>query len=156
VRKIIGSSAPWWQAARSTEPRSHSITCPNSTGAYFGRCYASILSVARARVGDRPDGRVRFHKGRVLAYVREELVVAELNVFDAALALIALGNLGAETAAWSPAAALHCEPSRRGRPARPFKAHEWNKMKTPTRILVGGPEVTSAFVMMGLALARRG
>jgi hypothetical protein len=29
-------------------------------------------------------------------------------------------------------------------------------MKTPTRILVGGPEVTSAFVLMGLALARRG
>jgi hypothetical protein len=27
-------------------------------------------------------------------------------------------------------------------------------MKTPTRILVGGPEVTSAFVLMGLALAR--
>jgi hypothetical protein len=43
------------------------------------------------------------------------------------------------------------EGGRRG----PFKAYEWNKMKTPTRILVGGPEVTSAFVLMGLALARR-
>jgi hypothetical protein len=37
----------------------------------------------------------------------------------------------------------------------PYKAYEWNKMKTPTRILVGGPEVTSAFVLMGLALARQ-
>ena len=37
----------------------------------------------------------------------------------------------------------------------PFKAYEWNKMKTPTRILVGGPEVTSAFVLMGLSLARK-
>ena len=27
-------------------------------------------------------------------------------------------------------------------------------MKTPTRILVGGPEVTSAFVLMGLGAAR--
>jgi hypothetical protein len=36
----------------------------------------------------------------------------------------------------------------------PFKAYEWNKMKTPTRILVGGPEATSAFVLMGLSLAR--
>jgi len=27
-------------------------------------------------------------------------------------------------------------------------------MKTPTRILVGGSEVTSAFVLMGLSLAR--
>jgi hypothetical protein len=43
------------------------------------------------------------------------------------------------------------EGGRRG----PYKAYEWNKMKTPTRILVGGPEVTSAFVLMALALARR-
>ena len=28
-------------------------------------------------------------------------------------------------------------------------------MKTPTRILVGGPEVTSAFVLMGLSLAHK-
>ena len=81
--------------------------------------------------------------------------MAEMNVFDAALALIALGHLGAEPASFTPA--LHCivghlgEGGRRG----PFKAYEWNKMKTPTRILVGGPEVTSAFVLMGLALARR-
>ena len=66
-----------------------------------------------------------------------ELISAEMNVFDAALALMALGHLG--------------EGGRRG----PFKAYEWNKMKTPIRILVGGPEVTSAFVLMGLVLARR-
>jgi hypothetical protein len=78
-----------------------------------------------------------------------------MNVFDAALALVALGHLGAEPASFAPA--LSCivghvgEGGRRG----PFKAYEWNKMKTPTRILVGGPEVTSAFVLMGLALARR-
>ena len=29
-------------------------------------------------------------------------------------------------------------------------------MKTPTRILVGGPEVTSAFVLMGLARGEAG
>ena len=28
-------------------------------------------------------------------------------------------------------------------------------MKTPTRIIVGGPEVTSAFVLIGLTLARQ-
>ena len=91
----------------------------------------------------------------MLAYVQDELIAAEMNVFDAALALIALGHLGAEPASFAPA--LHCivaslgEGGRRG----PFQAYEWNKMKTPTRILVGGPEVTSAFVLMGLALARR-
>jgi hypothetical protein len=40
-------------------------------------------------------------------------------------------------------------------PPAPFKAYEWNKMKTPIRILVGGSEVISAFVPIGLALARR-
>jgi hypothetical protein len=87
--------------------------------------------------------------------VQDELIAIEMNPFDAALALIALGHLGADPETFVPA--LHCilrqlgEGGRRG----PFKAYEWNKMKTPTRILVGGPEVTSAFVLMGLALARR-
>jgi hypothetical protein len=91
----------------------------------------------------------------VLAYVESELIAAEMNAFDAALALIALGHLGASPASLAPA--LHCIISQLGEGGRhgPFKAYEWNKMKTPTRILVGGPEVTSAFVLMGLALARR-
>jgi hypothetical protein len=91
----------------------------------------------------------------VLAYVQTELIAGEMNVFDAALALIALGHLGADSASFTPA--LHCIVSHLGEGGRrgPFKAYEWNKMKTPTRILVGGPEVTSAFVLMGLALARR-
>jgi hypothetical protein len=94
-------------------------------------------------------------RGQVLAYVQDELTPSEMNVFDAALALIALGHLGAETASFAPA--LQCIVSHLGEGGRhgPYKAYEWNKMKTPTRILVGGPEVTSAFVLMGLALARR-
>ena len=74
---------------------------------------------------------------------------------DELLALMALAHLGAEVSTFTPA--LHCivqnlgEGGRRG----PYKAYEWNKMKTPTRILVGGPEVTSAFVLMALALARK-
>jgi hypothetical protein len=91
----------------------------------------------------------------VLGYVQTVLISAEMNAFDAALALIALGHLGAEVASFAPA--LHVIVSATGEGGRhgPFKAYEWNKMKTPTRILVGGPEVTSAFVLMGLALARR-
>ena len=87
--------------------------------------------------------------------MQTELIVAEMNVFDAALALIALGHLGADSASFTPA--LHCIVSHLGEGGRhgPYRAYEWNKMKTPTRILVGGPEVTSAFVLMGLALARR-
>ena len=124
--------------------------------AYFGRCYAAYLALpSAAREAVDPDGTFALIRARVLAYVQDELIAAEMNAFDAALALIALGHLRAETA--SLAAPLHCIASHfgEGRRRGPFKAYEWNKMKTPTRILVGGPEVTSAFVLMGLALARR-
>ena len=90
----------------------------------------------------------------MLAYVRDDLIVHEMNPFDAALALVALGHLGAEVSHFT--APLHCIVRHLGEGGRhgPFKAYEWNKMKTPTRILVGGPEATSAFVLMGLSLAR--
>ena len=123
--------------------------------AYFGRCYAAFIALPiAARQAIDPDGAFGFIRGRVLAYVQAELIAGEMNAFDAALALIALGHLGAAPASFAPA--LHCIVSSLGEGGRhgPFKAYEWNKMKTPTRILVGGPEVTSAFVLMGLALAR--
>jgi hypothetical protein len=156
LRKIIDFQRTLVASGAFTDPRSHIYYLPELYCAYFGRCYAAFSALPHAaREAIDPDGAFAFIRGRVLAYVREELVVAELNVFDAALALIALGNLGAETVALAPA--LHCIVSHLGEGGRrgPFKAYEWNKMKTPTRILVGGPEVTSAFVLMGLALARR-
>jgi len=83
------------------------------------------------------------------------LIAIEMNPFDAALALMALGHLGADVASFAPA--LNCIADHLGEGGRhgPYRAYEWNKMKTPTRILVGGPEVTSAFVLMGLSLARQ-
>jgi hypothetical protein len=68
---------------------------------------------------------------------------------------MALAHLGADVATFTPA--LHVIVASLGEGGRcgPYKAYEWNKMKTPTRILVGGPEVTSAFVLMALALARK-
>jgi hypothetical protein len=156
LRKIIDFQRALVASGAFTEPRSHIYYLPELYCAYFGRCYAAFSALPRAarKVIDS-DGAFAFVRSRVLAYVQDELMVAELNVFDAALALIALGNLGAETAALAPA--LHCIVSHLGEGGRhgPFKAYEWNKMKTPTRILVGGPEVTSAFVLMGLASARR-
>ena len=90
----------------------------------------------------------------MLVYVQRELITHEMNAFDAALALMALAHLGAEPSSFAPA--LACIVAHVGEGGRhgPYRAYEWNKMKTPTRILVGGPEVTSAFVLMGLALAR--
>src|SRR5258708_8996829 len=108
-----------------------------------------------AREAIDPGGAFDFIRGKVLAYVQTKLIASEMNVFDAALALIALGHLGAAVATFTPA--LHCIVSHVGEGGwrGPFRAYEWNKMKTPTRILVVVPEVTSAFVLMALALARR-
>jgi hypothetical protein len=156
LRKIVDFQRRLAASGAFTDPRSHIYYLPELYCAYFGRCYAAFSALPHAaQQAIDPDGAFAFIRARVLAYVQGELIAAEMNVFDAALALIALGHLGAETAAFTPA--LHCILSHLGEGGRhgPFKAYEWNKMKTPTRILVGGPEVTSAFVLMGLALARR-
>jgi hypothetical protein len=156
VHRIIGFQKRLAATSAFADPRSHIYYLPELYCAYFGRCYAAFIALPpAARAAIDPDGAFDFIRGRVLAYVRTELIASEMNAFDAALALIALGHLGAEVATFTPA--LHCIVSHLGEGGRhgPFKAYEWNKMKTPTRILVGGPEVTSAFVLMGLALARR-
>jgi hypothetical protein len=156
VQRIIGFQKRLAASGAFTSPRSHIYYLPELYCAYFGRCYSAFIALPpAAREAIDPGGGFGFIRARVLAYVQTELIAGEINVFDAALALIALGHLGAELTSFAPA--LNCivghvgEGGRRG----PFKAYEWNKMKTPTRILVGGPEVTSAFVLMALALARR-
>jgi hypothetical protein len=156
VQRIIGFQKRLAASGEFANPRSHIYYLPELYCAYFGRCYAAFIALPpAAQAAIDPDGALVLIRAKVLTYVQEVLISGEMNAFDAALALIALGHLGADVASFTPA--LHCivrhmgEGGRRG----PFKAYEWNKMKTPTRILVGGPEVTSAFVLMGLALARR-
>jgi len=156
VRGIVKFQRNLASTGAFAEPRSHIYYLPELYCAYFGRCYQAFMALpANERQAIDPDGAFDFIRERVLAYVRDELTVNEMNPFDAALALIALGHLGADAAAFTPA--LHCIVSHLGEGGRhgPFKAYEWNKMKTPTRILVGGPEATSAFVLMGLSLARK-
>jgi hypothetical protein len=156
VQRIIGFQKRLVASGAFTNSRSHVYYLPELYCAYFGRCYAAFVALppAAQRAID-PDGAFDFIRAKVLAYVQTELIAGEMNAFDAALALIALGHLGAAPATFTPA--LHCIVNHLGEGGRhgPFKAYEWNKMKNPTRILVGGPEVTSAFVLMGLALARR-
>jgi hypothetical protein len=156
VHRILGFQKRLAASGAFADPRSHIYYLPELYCAYFGRCYAAFLALPlEAQAAIDPHGDFDFIRHRVLSYVKGELMAAEMNVFDAALALIALGHLGADPRAFAPAlnviVAAVGEGGRRG----PFRAYEWNKMKTPTRILVGGPEVTSAFVLMGLALARR-
>jgi hypothetical protein len=156
VHRIISFQKRLAESGAFADPRSHIYYLPELYCAYFGRCYAAFIALplaAQALID--PGGAFAFIRARVLAYVQTELIACEMNAFDAALALIALGHLGADAATFTPA--LHCVIAHLGEGGRrgPFRAYEWNKMKTPTRILVGGPEVTSAFVLTGLALARR-
>jgi len=156
MRRIIGFQKRLVASGAFADPRSHIYYLPELYCAYFGRCYAAFMALPlAARRTIDPDGAFDLIRGRVLAYVQDELMAGEMNAFDAALALIALGHLGADSASFTPA--LQCIIGHLGEGGRraPYLAYEWNKMKTPTRILVGGPEVTSAFVLMGLALARR-
>jgi len=155
LRGIVSFQKNLAASGAFAEPRSHIYYLPELYSAYFGRCYAVFMALPQsARKAIDPDGAFEFIRERVLPYVLDDLITHEMNPFDAALALIALAHLGAEVSNLTPA--LHSIVSHLGEGGRhgPFKAYEWNKMKTPTRILVGGPEATSAFVLMGLSLAR--
>src|SRR5438876_7166270 len=156
VHRILGFQRRLAERGAFRDPRSHIRYLPELYSAYFGRCHAAFMALpAPARQAIDPGGTFEFIRVRVLAYVEHELIACEMNPFDAALALMALAHLGADVSTFAPA--LNCITAHLGEGGRhgPYKAYEWNKMKTPTRILVGGPEVTSAFVLMGLVLARR-
>jgi hypothetical protein len=156
VQRIIGFQRRLAESGAFSDPRSHIYYLPELYCAYFGRCYASFAALPpAARQAIDPADSFGYIRGRVLAYVQDTLITAEMNVFDAALALIALGHLGADAETFTPALNCIVGHAGEGRRRGPFKAYEWNKMKTPTRIVVGGPEVTSAFVLMALALARK-
>ncbi|MCA6124215.1 hypothetical protein J6500_20300 [Bradyrhizobium sp. WSM 1704] len=156
LQRIIAFQARLVESGAFKDPRSHIYYLPELYSAYFGRCYAAFvaLPLTAQRIID-PGNVFALIRARVLGYVTGELIAHEMNPFDAALALIALAHLNADVSTFSPA--LHCivHGFGEGGRKRPYKAYEWNKMKTPTRILVGGPEVTSAFVLMALALARK-
>jgi hypothetical protein len=155
VHRIIGFQRKLVESGAFANPRSHIYYLPELYSAYFGRCHAAFMALPlAARQAIDPDGHFDFIKGKVLAYVQGELMTREMNAFDAALALMALAHLGADVATFAPALNVIVASFGEGGRHGPYRAYEWNKMKTPTRILVGGPEVTSAFVLMGLALAR--
>ncbi|MGB8402374.1 hypothetical protein [Bradyrhizobium sp.] len=155
VHRIIGFQKRLADSGAFTNPRSHIYYLPELYSAYFGRCYAAFMALpAPAREAIDPDGAFEFIRGKVLAYVQNELIAREINAFDAALALMALAHLGADAATFTPALRVIVGQFGEGGRHGPYRAYEWNKMKTPTRIVVGGPEVTSAFVLMALSLAR--
>src|SRR5580698_6872090 len=126
LQRIIGFQKRLASSGAFADPRSHIYYLPELYCAYFGRCYAAFIALPpAAQAAIDPDGAFAFIRGRVLAYVQTELIAMEMNVFDAALALIALAHLGADVASFTPA--LHVIVSQTGEGGRhgPFKAYEW-------------------------------
>lgn len=155
VRRIVRFQQDLVRSGAFADPRSHVYYLPELYSAYFGRCYAAFRNLpAAVREAVDPDGAFADIRGRVLAYVYDDLLAFEVNPFDAALALLALAKLGGEPQQFAPALGCIVRQAGEGGRNAPFKAYEWNKMKTPTRILVGGAEVTSAFVLSALVHAR--
>ena len=156
VRKIVDFQRRLVESGAFAEPRSHIYYLPELYCAYFGRCYAALRVLPRAQQDAiDPDQSFELIRRHVIAYVRDDLLATEINAFDAALALLALAKLGAPTAAFAPALSCLARSFGEGGRGAPYKAYEWNKMKTPTRILVGGAEATSAFVLSALVHARQ-
>lgn len=155
LRRIIRFQRRIVESGAFADPRAHIYYLPELYCAYAGRCWAAFAALPAAqRAVIDPDGAFAAIRGGVLGYVRDELMAYEMNPFDAALALLALAKLEAGPETFAPALAAILRGAGEGGRRGPFKAYEWNKMKTPTRIVVGGPEVTSAFVLSALAHAR--
>ncbi|HEV2603694.1 MAG TPA: hypothetical protein VGU24_08560 [Microvirga sp.] len=155
VQRILRFQRRLVESGAFEDPRSHIYYLPELFCAYVGRCHAAFRAMPEAsqRIMD-PEGTMEALRHAALGYAEGVLSRAEMNPFDAALALLALSKLGADPRTFEPALAVIAGAFGEGGRRAPFKAYEWNKMKTPTRILVGGPEVTSAFVLSALVHAR--
>jgi hypothetical protein len=155
LRRIIRFQFALVESGAFADPRSHIYYLPELYCAYFARCHAAFAAMPRVaqQILD-PEARFDRIRGRILAFIEDEFTAAEMNPFDAALALLASAKLGAEPRTFATPLDRIATNFGEGRFGAPYRGYEWNKMKTPTRILVGGPEVTSAFVLSALVHAR--
>jgi hypothetical protein len=126
---------------------------------YLGRMYQTWLTLEPAeRHALDPQGRVQEMRGLAIEYCQEELLSRTLNPFDASLAVSALALLDYESADDGLlATGLNAIAGAlgEGRHGHPFRAYEWNRMRHPTRILVGSPVATSLFVLRACVEVRR-
>jgi hypothetical protein len=118
---------------------------------YLGRMYQTYrtLTDIDKRVLD-PEGKIEDMRRIAQQYCRDELVGYSLNAFDAALAVSALVLLSYEPRQDGVIAAglkVLSQAAGEGRGKHPYRAYEWNRMRHPTRILVGSEIATSLFVL---------
>jgi hypothetical protein len=126
---------------------------------YLGRMYRTYGTLADIdkRTLD-PEGKIEGMRRIALQYCEDELIGYSLNAFDAALAVSALVLLEYEPRHDGVIAAAlnvlsHAMGEGRGR--HPYRAYEWNRMRHPTRIVVGSEVATSLFVLRACTEALR-
>ena len=119
IHRILGFQRRLVESGQFANPRAHIYYLPELYSAYVGRCYAAFraLPPATQRVID-PDDTFGFIRLRVLAYVQDHLITHEMNTFDAALALIALGPSRCRYGAFRGTARVHRRIARRRRTPR--------------------------------------
>jgi hypothetical protein len=126
---------------------------------YTGRLYDTVLGMSDAeRATFDPEGKLGEIREIALDYVREDLVGQTLNPFDAALAVSAAVLLrypSKHDGVVATALRVLVEALGEGRRGHPYRAYEWNRMRHPTRIIVGSEVSTSLFAMNAAVDARR-
>jgi hypothetical protein len=126
---------------------------------YLGRMYQTYqtLTDIDKRILD-PEVKIEDMRRIAQQYCKDELIGYSLNAFDAALAVSALVLLSYEPRQDGVIAAglkVLSQAAGEGRGKHPYRAYEWNRMRHPTRIVVGSEVATSLFVLRACTEAMR-
>jgi hypothetical protein len=159
LRRLLAFHYRAFRSGNFRQESAHKYYLPEIYVYYLGRVYRTWRSMApEERQALDPEGQIQDMRSLASEYCREELLCRTLNCFDASLAVSALTLLEYEprndgllaTGLQTISAALG-----EGGCHHPFRAYEWNRMRHPTRILVGSPVSTSLFVLRACTEALR-
>jgi hypothetical protein len=118
---------------------------------YLGRMYrtyGTLTDIDKCILD--PDEKIEEMRCIAQQYCKDELIGYSLNAFDAALAVSALVLLAYEPrhdGVIATGLKVLRQATGEGRGRHPYRAYEWNRMRHPTRILVGSEVATSLFVL---------
>lgn len=118
---------------------------------YTGRMYDRYLTLGdEERAILDPEGKIEEIRAVALNYVGNDLIGLTLNPFDAALAistLVLMRYPSKDDGVVATAFGVLSDSLGEGRRRHPYKAYEWNRMRHPTRIIVGSDVATTLFVL---------
>jgi hypothetical protein len=126
---------------------------------YLGRMYQTYLTLSESEKHRLdPEHKIESMRQIALQYCKDELIGYSLNAFDAALAVSALVLLEYEPkhdGVIATGLKVMRDAAGEGKHGHPYHAYEWNRMRHPTRILIGSEVSTSLFVLRACSVAMR-